>query len=91
MSVESADAQTISVRRRRSGACERVKTIGASDVFEISDKTTEYHCLQDASKIVTNENLDSLERQFDPFHGVETCEKIPCELASSTLKFQTLS
>ncbi|KAL6726331.1 hypothetical protein Aduo_008316 [Ancylostoma duodenale] len=32
---------------------------------------------RDASKIVTNANLNNLERQFDPFHGVEICEKIP--------------
>lgn len=32
---------------------------------------------QDASKIVTNENLNTLETLFDPFHGTEICEKIP--------------
>ncbi|KHJ81229.1 hypothetical protein OESDEN_19085, partial [Oesophagostomum dentatum] len=32
---------------------------------------------RDASKIVTNENLNKLEPQFDPFHGTEICEKIP--------------
>ncbi|ETN77043.1 von Willebrand factor type A domain protein [Necator americanus] len=32
---------------------------------------------QDVSKIATNANLVGLERQFDPFHGTEICEKIP--------------
>ncbi|CAJ0598603.1 unnamed protein product [Cylicocyclus nassatus] len=32
---------------------------------------------RDASKIVTNANLNRLEPQFDPFHGVEICETIP--------------
>ncbi|PIO75043.1 von Willebrand factor type A domain protein [Teladorsagia circumcincta] len=32
---------------------------------------------QDASRIVTNANLNTLESRFDPFHGIEICEKIP--------------
>ncbi|VDO19064.1 unnamed protein product [Heligmosomoides polygyrus] len=40
---------------------------------DVDLKTT----FQDASKIVTNENLNTLETLFDPFHGTEICEKIP--------------
>ncbi|VDO34217.1 unnamed protein product [Haemonchus placei] len=32
---------------------------------------------QDASRIITNANLNKLESIFDPFHGVEICEQIP--------------
>ncbi|XGW16025.1 hypothetical protein V3C99_001460 [Haemonchus contortus] len=32
---------------------------------------------QDASRIITNANLDKLESIFNPFHGVEICEQIP--------------
>ncbi|KAJ1357497.1 hypothetical protein KIN20_015659 [Parelaphostrongylus tenuis] len=28
-------------------------------------------------KIVTNANLQTLEARFDPYHGTETCEKVP--------------
>lgn len=43
---------------------------------DVDLKTT----FQDASKIVTNENLNTLETLFDPFHGTEICEKIPCTI-----------
>ncbi|VDL84595.1 unnamed protein product [Nippostrongylus brasiliensis] len=32
---------------------------------------------QDATRIITNANLNKLESLFDPYHGVEICEKIP--------------
>ncbi|KAK6028827.1 von Willebrand factor type A domain protein [Ostertagia ostertagi] len=46
---------------------------------------------QDASAIVTNANLNTLESRFDPFHGIEICEKIPyaVRLALITYSGQT--
>lgn len=32
---------------------------------------------RDEKKIVTNQNLQQLEPQFDPYKGTEICEKIP--------------